>query len=70
MVQAGETLTVTSHGVPVAELRPIRERHLTTAELLARKRRPPALAAGRVRADIEALIDQTIHDPYARAQQS
>jgi prevent-host-death family protein len=69
-VQEGETLTVTSHGAPVAELRPIKGRYLTTAELLARKRKLPAMDADRLRADIDAVIDQTIDDPYARAQQS
>ena len=46
------------------------KRHLTTAELLARKQRLPAMDADRLRADMDALIDQIIHDPYARAQQS
>ncbi len=63
-VQAGETLTVTSNGNPVAELRPIRGRYLSTAELIARKRMMPAMDAGRLRADIDAVIDQSIHDPY------
>ncbi len=63
-VQAGETLTVTSNGNPVAELRPIRGRYLSTAELIARKRRMPAMDAGRLRADLDAVIDPTIHDPY------
>jgi prevent-host-death family protein len=65
-VQSGETLTVTSHGVPVAELRPIRRRYLTTAELIARKRKLPPMDADRLRADIDAVIDQTINDPYDR----
>ena len=65
-VQSGETLTVTSHGVPVAELRPIQQRYLTTAELMARKRHLPPMDAERLRADIDAVIDQTIYDPYDR----
>lgn len=63
-VKAGETLTVTSHGNPVAELRPIRGRYLSTAEIIARKRQMPAMDANRLRADIDAVIDQTIRDPY------
>jgi prevent-host-death family protein len=65
-VQAGETLTVTSHGTPIAELHPIPGRYLTTAELLTRKRRLPPMDAERLRADIDAVIDQTIYDPYDR----
>ena len=65
-VQAGETLTVTSNGNPVAELRPIRGRYLSTAELLARKRQLPPMDAQRLRDDIDAVIDQTIYDPYDR----
>jgi prevent-host-death family protein len=68
-VQAGETLTITSHGTAVAELRPIQGRYLTTAELLARKRLLPPMDADRLRADIDAVIDQTIHDPYDRDRQ-
>jgi antitoxin (DNA-binding transcriptional repressor) of toxin-antitoxin stability system len=55
---------VTSRGVPVAELRPIQGRYLTTAELMARKRQLPYMDADRLRADIDAVIDQAICDPY------
>ncbi len=65
-VQAGETLTITSNGNPVAELRPLQKRYLTTAELIARKRLLPPMDAERLRADIDAVIDQTIYDPYER----
>jgi len=65
-VQAGETLTITSHGSPVAELRPIPGRYLSTAEMLTRKRQLPPIDAKRLRADIDAVIDQTIGDPYER----
>ena len=63
-VQAGETLTVTSSGTPVAELRPIPGRPLTTAEFLERKRKLPPMDASKLLADIDAIIDQTIYDPY------
>lgn len=63
-VQAGETLTVTSHGVEVAELRPITPRPLTTAEIIARKGRLAPIDPVKLRADIDSVIDQTIHDPY------
>jgi len=63
-VQSGETLTVTSHGVPVAGLRPIQGRYLTSAELIARKRQLPPMDAERLRRDIDAVIDQSIYDPH------
>lgn len=59
-VQAGETLTVTSNGVPVAELRPLAGRYLTTAELIERSRSLPAVDARRLREDIDAVIDQSL----------
>ncbi len=59
-VQAGETLTVTSHGTPVAELRPIRSRYLTTGELIEQARRLPPMDPRKLRDDIDAVIDQTV----------
>jgi prevent-host-death family protein len=59
-VQAGETLTVTSNGTPVAELRPLREHYLTTAELIERSRCLPAVNPRKLREDIDSVIDQTI----------
>lgn len=59
-VQGGETLTVTSHGTPVAELRPIRNRYLKTAELIERARRLPSIDPRKLRDDIDAVIDQRL----------
>lgn len=59
-VEAGETLTVTSHGRPVAELRPLSRGPLTTAELLERVRGRPPMDPRKLRAEIDAVIDQTI----------
>ncbi|MGH2888675.1 MAG: type II toxin-antitoxin system Phd/YefM family antitoxin [Solirubrobacteraceae bacterium] len=59
-VQAGETLTVTSHGTPIAELRPIRNRYLTTSELIERARGLPPTDPRKLREDIDAIIDQTL----------
>lgn len=59
-VRRGETLTVTSAGDPVAELRPLPRRSLTPAELVARGRRLPRLDAERLRADIDAVLDQSL----------
>ena len=46
-VQGGETLTITSDGTPVAELRPLPRRSLSAAELVARRRRLAAALAWR-----------------------
>ncbi len=59
-VQAGETLTITSHGTPVAELRPLPSQPLTTRELIERRRGRPHLDAAKLIADIDAVIDQSI----------
>jgi prevent-host-death family protein len=56
-VAAGERLTVTRDGHPVAELRPIRPAALNAAELLRRWRRLPALDGAALRADLDSLID-------------
>jgi prevent-host-death family protein len=59
-VRAGETLTITSHGTPVAELRPLRQKPLTTKELIERRRGRRPLNAAKLIADIDQLIDQSI----------
>jgi prevent-host-death family protein len=55
-VTAGERLTVTRDGRPVAELRPIHAGALTAATLLQRWRRLPALDPGALRADLDASL--------------
>jgi prevent-host-death family protein len=55
-VTAGERLTVTRDGRPVAELRPIHAGALTAATLLRRWRRLPALDSGALRADLDASL--------------
>ncbi|MCL2418936.1 MAG: type II toxin-antitoxin system prevent-host-death family antitoxin [Conexibacteraceae bacterium] len=59
-VEGGETLTVTSHGRPVAELRPLARPPLTTAEFIERARQLPPVDPRKLRADIDAVIDQTV----------
>lgn len=59
-VQRGETLAVTKDGRPVAELRPIGRRSLATAELVARAKRLPKVDPDRLRADIDAVLDQSL----------
>jgi len=56
-VAAGERLTVTRDGRPVAELRPYRSTPLSAAVLLRRWRRLPSLDADLQRTELDALID-------------
>ena len=59
-VQRGETITITSDGTPVAELRPLPRRSLSAAELVARRRRLPRVDVSALRGDIDALLDQSL----------
>ncbi len=60
-VQAGETLIVTRNGVPVAELRPVPPRQLVPrAAITDAARRAPRVDAGRLRADLDAVVDQSL----------
>jgi prevent-host-death family protein len=56
-VAAGEHLTVTRDGRPVAELRPYPSTPLSAAVLLRRWRRLPDLDAALLRADVDTVID-------------
>lgn len=61
-VQAGQTVIVTRNGEPVAELRPIQPRRLVPRAAIAGvAMRAPRIDAERFRADIDAVIDQSIH---------
>lgn len=59
-VEAGERVTVTRDGRPVAELRPLRSRGIPAATLLERWRRLPAIEADALRRDIDAALDQSL----------
>ena len=59
-VEAGESVTVTRDGRPVAELRPVRSRGVAAAALLERWRRLPAVNADALRRDIDAVVDQSL----------
>lgn len=62
-VQAGETIIVTRNGVPVAELRPVHRRRFVPRAAIAQEAiRAPRIDADRFRADIDAVIDQIVHD--------
>jgi len=60
-VEAGRTIIVTRNGTPVAELRPLQPRRFvprtTLAEAVARA---PRVDAERFRADLDAVIDQSV----------
>ena len=57
-VEAGEHLTVTRNGMPVAELRPVAARRFVhRAEITAAATTAPRIDAERFRADLDALVD-------------
>lgn len=56
-VAAGERLTVTRGGRPVAELRPYRATPMSPAMLLRRWRRLPPIDAREIRRDVDAVIE-------------
>lgn len=57
---AGERITITRDGKPVAELRPLPQRRLTAAALIEQFRGLPRVDPVRLRADIDALVDQSL----------
>lgn len=59
-VVAGERVTVTRDGRPVAELRPLPGGRLGAHALVERFRRLPPIDPGRFRDDVDAAVDQTI----------
>ncbi len=59
-VQAGERVTITRDGEPVAELRPVPRRPLAAAALIDQFRALPPVDASRLRADIDAVLDQSL----------
>lgn len=62
-VQAGQTLIVTRNGVAVAELRPVPPRRFVTrAAIVDAARRAPRVDSVRFRADLDALVDQSVDD--------
>ncbi len=56
-VLAGELVTVTGGGTPVAQLRPVTQAPLPAATVLERWRNVPRLDLAAVRADVEELLD-------------
>jgi prevent-host-death family protein len=61
-VQAGETMIVTRNGTPVAELRPIAPRRFVPRAAIAdAARNAPPINARRFRADLDKVVDQSVH---------
>lgn len=59
-VAHGETLIVTRAGVPVGELRPVPSQRVSANTLLARWRGLPVVDAAAFRADLDAVLDQSL----------
>jgi prevent-host-death family protein len=60
-VEAGHTIIVSRNGTPVAELRPLRpHRFVPRATLEKAVARAPRIDAERFRADLDAVIDQSV----------
>jgi prevent-host-death family protein len=59
-VQAGQTVIVTRNGVPVAELRPVPPRRFVPRAVIGdAARRAVRVDADRLRADLDAVVDQS-----------
>ena len=59
-VLAGERVTITRDGQPVAELVPIRRRPLSAEALVARFRHLPPIDPVAFRSDIDAFLDSSL----------
>lgn len=59
-VLAGERVTITRDGKPVARLVPLGRDRLSAASLVERFRALPAVDPAPLRADIDVLIDQSL----------
>jgi antitoxin (DNA-binding transcriptional repressor) of toxin-antitoxin stability system len=59
-VARGEALTVTRDGQAIAELRPLTRRPLPAAVLVERWRRLPAVDPGKLRADLDGVLDGSL----------
>ena len=60
-VQAGQTIVVTRNGVPVADLRAVPLRRFVPRAVIAEAaRNAPRVDADRMRADLDAVVDQAL----------
>ena len=66
-VEHGQTFTVTRDGHEIGQLVPLRRRRFVSrAEFASRSRHAPAVDAEAFRADVDAMADGELGDPYAR----
>lgn len=59
-VIAGEVLTVTRDGLPVAQLVPLQRKPLSSEEILRRWRNVPSVDPDSLRRDIDGIIDPSL----------
>ena len=60
-VRAGQIITVTRHGEPVAELRPVQPRRFASRAAIAEAAaRAPRIDAKRFRDDVDATVNQSV----------
>lgn len=59
-VAAGELVTITRGGKPVAQLEPLARDRLSATTVIERFRRLPAVDPQRLREDIDAIVDQRL----------
>lgn len=60
-VQAGETITVSRNGVPVAELRPVPPRRFVPRAVIEEAaKRAPRIDARRFRDDLDSVVDPSV----------
>ena len=67
-VEKGETFTVTRDGREIAELVPLgkRRRFVPVDDFNSASATAPEIELGRFRADLDAVIDPLVADPYER----
>jgi len=67
-VEGGQTFTVTRDGREIAELVPVakRRRFVTADDFNSASAAAPHVDLGRFRADLDAVIDPLVSDPYER----
>lgn len=59
-VLAGELITITKSGTPVAQLRPVDRAPLQASELLSRWRGVPVVDLDHLRADADTILDASL----------
>lgn len=59
-VLAGEQITITRDGEPVAQLVPLRRRRLSATALVERFRALPSVDAAGFRRDVDSMVDQSL----------